>query len=482
MVTRKQAARGPRTAAPAIAATANGQVPAPAPADPRIGTARSEASLKLALQASQDGGRADINAFWAAWAKDGGQVIRSAGDFNAAASDADAAGDMMSRVVAVLTGTEGAVLAAGLSSHGRDLARALMAGAMDRFLGFELGGQLPGVPDGLALTVGYQITAEMLSAVAHNTGMLWVPSSDAKDYRVDNVRWDHPSHQFGSEDAAFDAWMAELLAWCDARRDGQSLRDHMLQPNRLTDLDSPDPRDVVREINRVEASFGVRPLVAALADHASSLVAQPGLRRRLATELRVDSVVVKLANGNALDLAIRRAETTVRRHMARLFDALHPKTQAPPPPSSRRTVFISYAHGDGARWMQDLQEQLQGLPDPDALDVWSDERIKTGDSWRSEIETAIGQAKCAVLVFTPKFLTSKFIKDVELPMLIQRHQSDGLKLFPLLGKACVWAHHPELNWIQISGANQSLEELAVLGQHTSKLVEITTEIEQLMRP
>ena len=367
---------------------------------------RSDQILAKALTDAAMLSDANVKAFWQAWQEDGGQLINSTVEFEAQCSDALAALRLMSRVIAVLTGPKGSALGRELGDRGQHLVQTLMSAALDRFIRLELWTQHQGGADDLTLTVGYRVTAEMLSAVASNAGLLWQhrPGAD-EPYHVDNVRWDRPAHEFGSEDAAFDAWMAEILAWCDARRRGQSLLDRILNPFRLKQHESPDPRVVRLQIDRVEREFGIRPLLAAVADEKGSLSTNMALRTRIHNELNVSSALVTLADQERLDKAFKRAETTARGFMKQLFEALHPPdsstSTSPVGVNPRSQVFISYAHVDGTRWMSLLTKHLSALHLADAIEPWSDEAIDTGDAWRHEIENAMAKSACAVLILTP---------------------------------------------------------------------------------
>jgi len=93
----------------------------------------------------------------------------------------------------------------------------------------------------------------------------------------------------------------------------------------------------------------------------------------------------------------------------------------------RTRVFVSYCRDD-LRHLEDFQEilspYLRALPE-----IWSDGRIDPGDQWQKEISDALGSAKIAVLLVTPSFLASSFIKRVEFPDILHAHENDGLIVF-----------------------------------------------------
>ncbi len=90
-----------------------------------------------------------------------------------------------------------------------------------------------------------------------------------------------------------------------------------------------------------------------------------------------------------------------------------------------KTVFISYSHKDKT-WKDRLVTQLKVLEMENRYVVWDDRKIKTGHDWLPEIEKALAEADIAVLVVTADFLTSRFIKEKEIPTLLKRRKEEGL--------------------------------------------------------
>lgn len=100
-------------------------------------------------------------------------------------------------------------------------------------------------------------------------------------------------------------------------------------------------------------------------------------------------------------------------------------------------VFISYSEQD-EKEKATLLSQLGVLESDGLIDVWSNDRISAGADWEAEIRQTIAQARVAILLISVNFLTSEFILGQVVPSLLQRHESEGLVVFPIIARACAW--------------------------------------------
>jgi len=98
-------------------------------------------------------------------------------------------------------------------------------------------------------------------------------------------------------------------------------------------------------------------------------------------------------------------------------------------------VFISYSHVD-AECVSRLLVHLKPLERQKAILSWSDQRIRAGDKWREQIEANLKEAAVAVLLVSADFLASDFIVDNELPPLLARAESKGLRILQIVLKPC----------------------------------------------
>jgi hypothetical protein len=68
-------------------------------------------------------------------------------------------------------------------------------------------------------------------------------------------------------------------------------------------------------------------------------------------------------------------------------------------------VFISYSHNDS-----DFAELLKGKLEQAGFEVWLDEeRLRAGEDWREEIDAALINASCLVLILSPAALNSQYV-------------------------------------------------------------------------
>lgn len=107
-------------------------------------------------------------------------------------------------------------------------------------------------------------------------------------------------------------------------------------------------------------------------------------------------------------------------------------------------VFISYSHED-EDLLKSLKRHFSALKNK--VEFWDDSKIVAGMKWREEIETALSQAKIAILLVSPDFLNSNFIMEKELPYLLDAAKR-GVFILSVILKPCLFDFYPQLSQFQ----------------------------------
>ena len=110
---------------------------------------------------------------------------------------------------------------------------------------------------------------------------------------------------------------------------------------------------------------------------------------------------------------------------------------------SMPTVFISYSHED-EMWKDRLVQQLQVLEEEGHLKLWTDREIEAEDDWYQRIQIAMEATNVAILLISAYSLTSPFIREEEVVQLLERRDAEGLRIFPVIVRPCLW---DKVNWL-----------------------------------
>jgi len=106
--------------------------------------------------------------------------------------------------------------------------------------------------------------------------------------------------------------------------------------------------------------------------------------------------------------------------------------------TAAHSVFISYAHNDnespepGKRWLDRLMEHLEPLIQQNRVNAWSDRDIEAGEDWHDKVQGALQNVRAAVLLVSPAFLASKYIRNNELPVLLKQAKDNGVIIIPII--------------------------------------------------
>jgi hypothetical protein len=89
-------------------------------------------------------------------------------------------------------------------------------------------------------------------------------------------------------------------------------------------------------------------------------------------------------------------------------------------------VFISYAHRD-SETVGKLSRALKTLN----VSAWTDQQIRAGDSWESEIDAALTEAKVIILCISPSFLASDWAQ-LQIGVALSRARQSDVRVIPLI--------------------------------------------------
>jgi len=162
-------------------------------------------------------------------------------------------------------------------------------------------------------------------------------------------------------------------------------------------------------------------------------------------------------------------EVDRKRHVLYLLHFVAPKIRTIKP------VFISYSHKD-KEWLQKLKLFLKPLEEQELIRVWDDNEIRPGSDWLAEIHKALESAQVAVFLVTQNFLISPFIKDKELPTLLQAAKNRGCLIFWIAVSSCPFEDSP---LAKIQGVISSEKPLDLLSEPEQN--KVFTEIYRKMR-
>jgi hypothetical protein len=143
-------------------------------------------------------------------------------------------------------------------------------------------------------------------------------------------------------------------------------------------------------------------------------------------------------------------------------------------------IFICYSQKDIIS-KQRLETHLKVFVKQGQLDFWSDEQINAGEDWDPEILRSINESNAAILLISTEFLASDYIQDRELPLIFQKRQKEGMKVFPFILFPCNWQEHktiPKINARPKSG--KPLSSFKGKNDKEAVLSEFTLEIKTII--
>ena len=150
----------------------------------------------------------------------------------------------------------------------------------------------------------------------------------------------------------------------------------------------------------------------------------------------------------------------------------------------RNRLFISYSHDD-TKWLEAIKEQLAVLEAEGLISMCEDTQLKVGEAWYEQLNEMMLGARLGLLLISATFLTSKFVRQEEIPRLFDRHKEGGMKIYPLLVQPCPWENVAWLAKLQLrpQDAKRRAKALSAFegAARKQKLVDIANEIAGLVK-
>jgi hypothetical protein len=111
-------------------------------------------------------------------------------------------------------------------------------------------------------------------------------------------------------------------------------------------------------------------------------------------------------------------------------------------------IFVSYSHHDALYVGKDsLLGFLMGLEN-DGARFWWDQSLQAGDIWDDQIKQNLLHADVALVLVSQWLLDSRYVRDVEVRVLLERVRLQGVIIFPVILSACDWQRYGWLSRLQ----------------------------------
>ena len=130
------------------------------------------------------------------------------------------------------------------------------------------------------------------------------------------------------------------------------------------------------------------------------------------------------------------------------------------PGARSKPLFISYSHKD-----QEWYEQFAEILHASALGAWSDSKIEVSQNWDTTIQDALSEARIALLLISPAFLSSEYIRNRELPRILHAHKEEKL--------AVMWVRVRPIPESIIPKELRALQTFDIQGSATRSLSSLT---------
>ncbi len=139
-------------------------------------------------------------------------------------------------------------------------------------------------------------------------------------------------------------------------------------------------------------------------------------------------------------------------------------------------ILLSYAHEDD-EWRQQLRTHLAALEQDFGVRIWDDRAIPAGGEWKEAIEEQLRTADIVLLLVSPDFRASEFIRSVELRQALERHDLGEARVIPVILRACEWQSAP---FARLQPLPRSGKPLASWDDRDEAFFEVVRELREII--
>ncbi|TMC23471.1 MAG: toll/interleukin-1 receptor domain-containing protein [Chloroflexi bacterium] len=109
-------------------------------------------------------------------------------------------------------------------------------------------------------------------------------------------------------------------------------------------------------------------------------------------------------------------------------------------------IFYAYAPEDEP-WALELEKHLTLLQRQKLITTWHPRRICAGEDWQQVTDRRLQSASVILLLISPDFLASDYCYSHEMAGALEREQTKGVRVVPILLRPVDWHHAPLLSSI-----------------------------------
>ncbi|MDR4469904.1 MAG: SUMF1/EgtB/PvdO family nonheme iron enzyme [Nitrospira sp.] len=148
------------------------------------------------------------------------------------------------------------------------------------------------------------------------------------------------------------------------------------------------------------------------------------------------------------------------------------------PSHGREKIFVSYSHKDTPD-LEALKTLLMPKIRDGTISFWDDALIEPGNKWRENIDEELSSATIALLLVSDHYFASDFIVDSEFIPILDRAKNDGLRVYWMLLRPCLWEKTKIKEYQALHDTNKPLSKLTP-DERQEELIKICNKIVKMV--